>query len=84
MQLYKWIERGIELDNRVNNECSTSLFSDVELDDMEDVGYYSTGPYLMHSVIRCIKSLHTSKSVINGKLSSTCSIPASWLKTMAE
>ena len=42
---------------------------------MEKVGYYgihstafycNIGPFLMHPVIRCIKSLHTKQSVING------------------
>ena len=39
---------GLELDYRENNECSTLLLFDVVLDGMEDVGYYSTGPYLMY------------------------------------
>ena len=33
---------------------------------MEEVGYYSSGPYLMHSSDKVLLNPYTSKIVING------------------
>ena len=60
------------------------LCSDVELECMEEVGYYSTSPFLMHSSDKVLLNPYTQSKMLSMVFTIPCSIPASWLMTMAE
>ena len=64
------------------------LFSDVELDCMEEVRHVfyclNIGPFLMHSSDKALLNPYTQSKVLSMVFKILCSIPASWLITMAE
>ena len=51
---------------------------------MEEVGYYSTGPYLMHSCDKVLFNPYTQNQVLSIESYQTYVVTTSWLITMAE